>query len=404
MRPIKAQLTASNEVADHPIELLFDSRSNTDWRANGNRPSAMVTFSEKVDLLSIYVYSGTRRRRLRQPPPPRDAPVHVPATGRRRPVTARGHPRQAVLRAQGVGSRQGHDQGAHDDRPGRRAGRDLRDRVLQEGRRIGPGSCELTQAQARPAAAAVEPPDAEPLEDRRVLAPVAARRARVAGSVARLDEHPPQRVLVAVDLEAEAARPDRRRVVARQHRLRRELARRLDRRLAVVIAARDDPLRRALPRAAARRRTARAPARYAAAASSPRARAARPSATARSKRPTSTASGADVEPVGVALAGDERAPDRRRDLVQPAPQRRQRDVEAAGAGGGVGLGPQRVLDHLAMDRRARRARRAAAAGSGRAAWRRRAGPGGRRRRARTRRACGSGRPARGRPAARRSRW
>ena len=59
VRPIKDELTASNEVADHPIELLFDSRSNTDWQANGTRPSAKVTFSDKVDLLSIYVYSGT---------------------------------------------------------------------------------------------------------------------------------------------------------------------------------------------------------------------------------------------------------------------------------------------------------------------------------------------------------
>lgn len=59
VRPVKDELTASSEVADHPIQLLFDSRSNTDWRADGTRPSATVTFAEKVDLLSTYVYSGT---------------------------------------------------------------------------------------------------------------------------------------------------------------------------------------------------------------------------------------------------------------------------------------------------------------------------------------------------------
>jgi hypothetical protein len=59
VRPIKDELTASSEVADHPIQLLFDSRSNTDWRADGTRPSAKVTFTDKVDLLSTYVYSGT---------------------------------------------------------------------------------------------------------------------------------------------------------------------------------------------------------------------------------------------------------------------------------------------------------------------------------------------------------
>jgi hypothetical protein len=31
-RPVLATLVASNEVADHPIGNLFDSRSNTDWR------------------------------------------------------------------------------------------------------------------------------------------------------------------------------------------------------------------------------------------------------------------------------------------------------------------------------------------------------------------------------------
>ena len=58
-RPVLATLVASNEVADHPIGNLFDSRSNTDWRADGKQPSATVTFPEKVDLLSTYIYSGT---------------------------------------------------------------------------------------------------------------------------------------------------------------------------------------------------------------------------------------------------------------------------------------------------------------------------------------------------------
>ncbi len=58
-RPVLATLVASNEVADHPIGNLFDSRSNTDWRAGGKQPSATITFPEKVDLLSTYIYSGT---------------------------------------------------------------------------------------------------------------------------------------------------------------------------------------------------------------------------------------------------------------------------------------------------------------------------------------------------------
>ncbi len=58
-RPVLATLVASNEVADHPIGNVFDSRSNTDWRADGKQPSATVTFPEKVDLLSTYIYSGT---------------------------------------------------------------------------------------------------------------------------------------------------------------------------------------------------------------------------------------------------------------------------------------------------------------------------------------------------------
>ena len=58
VRPVKDRLRASSEVADHPVTNLFDSRSNTDWRAEGDRPSAIVTFPEKVDLLSMYVYSG----------------------------------------------------------------------------------------------------------------------------------------------------------------------------------------------------------------------------------------------------------------------------------------------------------------------------------------------------------
>ena len=67
VRPIKADLSASSEVADHPIELLFDSLSNTDWRADETKPSAKVVFPSKVDLLSIYVYNGHGGRGLRQP-------------------------------------------------------------------------------------------------------------------------------------------------------------------------------------------------------------------------------------------------------------------------------------------------------------------------------------------------
>jgi hypothetical protein len=59
IRPVKDRLQASNELPDHPIGNLFDSRSNTDWQASGQTPSATVTFPETVDLLSTYVYSGT---------------------------------------------------------------------------------------------------------------------------------------------------------------------------------------------------------------------------------------------------------------------------------------------------------------------------------------------------------
>ncbi len=58
VRPIQAQLSASSQLPDHPVQLLFDTHSNTDWRADGDQPSAVATFEEKVDLLSVYVYSG----------------------------------------------------------------------------------------------------------------------------------------------------------------------------------------------------------------------------------------------------------------------------------------------------------------------------------------------------------
>jgi hypothetical protein len=58
VRPIQGQLTASSSLPDHPVQLLFDTHSNTDWRADEDQPSATATFQQKVDLLSVYVYSG----------------------------------------------------------------------------------------------------------------------------------------------------------------------------------------------------------------------------------------------------------------------------------------------------------------------------------------------------------
>jgi hypothetical protein len=58
VRPIIGDLTASSEVTDHPVQLLFDTHSNTDWRAEGDQPSMTATFQQKVDLLSVYVFSG----------------------------------------------------------------------------------------------------------------------------------------------------------------------------------------------------------------------------------------------------------------------------------------------------------------------------------------------------------
>ena len=142
-RPSWQRSSASNEVADHPIGNLFDSRSNTDWRADGKQPSATITFPEKVDLLSTYIYSGTGGKDFVDVRRPATLQFTFPdgSSPDRHPP---GHPRQAVLRAEGVGRRQGGAEGPDDERAGRCPGGHLRDRVLQEGRRVGAGPLELS--------------------------------------------------------------------------------------------------------------------------------------------------------------------------------------------------------------------------------------------------------------------
>ena len=142
-RPVLATLVASNEVADHPIGNLFDSRSNTDWRADGKQPSATVTFPEKVDLLSTYIYSGTGGKDF--------VDVRRPATlqftfpdGSSQTVTLQDIHDKQFFELKALGRRQGGAQGPDDERTGRCPGGHLRDRVLQEGRRVGAGPLELS--------------------------------------------------------------------------------------------------------------------------------------------------------------------------------------------------------------------------------------------------------------------
>ncbi len=132
VRPVLASLVASNQVADHPVQKLFDGVTNSDWRADGKTPSVTATFPEKVDLLSVYVHPGVAGKDFVNFRRPSQLAVLVP---RRDDEDGRppGRPRQAAVRAQGRRDRHRDDQGPRDQRPGRRAGRDLRDRVLPEG-------------------------------------------------------------------------------------------------------------------------------------------------------------------------------------------------------------------------------------------------------------------------------
>jgi hypothetical protein len=54
-RPIK--VAASSEVEDHPAAKLFDTFTNTDYRA-GDAPTITVTFKEKLDLGAVYFHIG----------------------------------------------------------------------------------------------------------------------------------------------------------------------------------------------------------------------------------------------------------------------------------------------------------------------------------------------------------
>ena len=353
VRPVKDQLRASSEVADHPIANLFDSRSNTDWRADGNRPSATVTFPEKVDLLSMYIYSGIAGDDFVNLRRPATLQFTFP-DGSSQTVTLQDvHDKQFFeLKANGVDTVTitVPKTTGPDNAPVAISG----DRVLQEGRRVHAAGIELASRTPHRAQACLADAEAAPPKPRPSRIAAYSRRSRLAAPVSPARSRASMRirhsgVLVAIDLEPGPARPDGRPVVAGQQRLRRQLARRLDGRLAVVVPPGDDPVRRPFLRqqlAAVQLERQRVGRRGELAAGA--------GGAALGHRPVEPPEvhglRGHVQPVGVALAGHERGADGRRDLVQPAPQGRQRDVEAARAGGRVGLGPQRVLDDLAMDR------------------------------------------------------
>jgi hypothetical protein len=59
LEPVRpTNVTASEELKDHPGRLAFDTFTNTDWEANGTSPSLTITFKEPVDLGAVIVHSG----------------------------------------------------------------------------------------------------------------------------------------------------------------------------------------------------------------------------------------------------------------------------------------------------------------------------------------------------------
>ncbi|MHB8891196.1 MAG: zinc ribbon domain-containing protein [Candidatus Limnocylindrales bacterium] len=58
-RPVS--VTASSEVADHPVRLVFDKGTNTDWQATDKAPSITATFKEKIDVGAVILYVGSTK-------------------------------------------------------------------------------------------------------------------------------------------------------------------------------------------------------------------------------------------------------------------------------------------------------------------------------------------------------
>jgi len=56
--PIPSAVTTSDQLAGHPASQMFDTYSNTDWRANGQQPSVTVKFDQKFDLGVMHIFSG----------------------------------------------------------------------------------------------------------------------------------------------------------------------------------------------------------------------------------------------------------------------------------------------------------------------------------------------------------
>ncbi|HYN47265.1 MAG TPA: zinc ribbon domain-containing protein [Candidatus Nanopelagicales bacterium] len=57
VRPIA--FTANREIEGHPVGLLFDLRTNTDWQTADKAPTVKVTFKEPVELRSVIVRAGS---------------------------------------------------------------------------------------------------------------------------------------------------------------------------------------------------------------------------------------------------------------------------------------------------------------------------------------------------------
>jgi hypothetical protein len=57
VRPVGFE--ANGELDDHPIRLLFDLATNTDWQTGEKGPSVAVTFKEPIELRSIIVRAGS---------------------------------------------------------------------------------------------------------------------------------------------------------------------------------------------------------------------------------------------------------------------------------------------------------------------------------------------------------
>jgi hypothetical protein len=193
--------------------------------------------------------------------------------------------------------------------------------------------------------------EAEAFEDRGVLAPVAARSARIARQVAPRDQHPPQRIVESIELQASSAHPDRLVEIAGREGVLGDDRGRLDRFAAEVFAAFDGPLRgpvlgqqvTAVQREGASKLVCAG------------ARRGRPAPSGAGpghgtlESPDVDLLGVDRQPIGVALAGDQLRRVGGERLGEHAAERRDRDVQAPRAGRRVNVRPERLLDQLAVD-------------------------------------------------------